>query len=111
MSPSVSRPLPDASRYAVAAAPVHQGRRWLRRLMVGIVLIYVGFLILAPIAGLILGAFANGVDEVLAVFNDPHVLKAFSLTIRISLLVVVIQAVFGTAIAWMLVRDRLPGKS
>ena len=70
MSASDSRPLPGASRYAVASAPVHQGRRWLRRLMVGIVLVYVGFLILAPITGLILGAFANGVGEVLAVFKD-----------------------------------------
>ena len=111
MSPSDSRPLPGASRYAVASAPVHQGRRWLRRLMVGIVLVYVGFLILAPITGLVLGAFANGAGEVLAVFKDPHVLKAFGLTIKISLLVVVIQAVFGTAVAWMLVRDRFPGKS
>ena len=79
--------------------------------MVGIVLVYVGFLIIAPITGLVLGAFANGVGEVLAVFKDPHVLEAFGLTIKISLLVVVIQAVFGTAVAWMLVRDHFPGKS
>ena len=46
----------------------------------------------------------------LAIFQDPQVLKAFGLTMRISLLVVVIQAVFGTLVAWMLVRDHFPGK-
>jgi sulfate transport system permease protein len=79
--------------------------------MVGAVLLYVGFLILAPIAGLIFGALAEGIGSALATFKDPQVLKAFGLTLRISMIVVVVQAVFGTAVAWMLVRDRFPGKS
>lgn len=102
MSPQVS---------AAAAAPVDWRRRWLRRVLVGIALAYAGILILAPIAGLFLGAFANGIGEALAIFRDPQVLKAFGLTVRISLIVVVIHAVFGTAVAWMLVRDQFPGKS
>lgn len=83
----------------------------MRRLLVSIVLVYVGILILAPIAGLVLGAFADGVSAALSIFNDPQVLKAFGLTIRISLIVVVVNSVCGTAVAWILVRDRFPGKS
>lgn len=96
---------------ATASAPMDWRRRWLRRVLVGIALTYAGILILAPIAGLFLGAFANGIGEALAIFRDPQVLKAFGLTVRISLLVVAIHAVFGTAVAWMLVRDQFPGKS
>lgn len=92
-------------------APVDWRQRWLRRLMVGAVLLYVGLLILAPVAGLVWGAFGQGIEAVLAVFQDAQALKAFGLTIRISLLVVVIQTVFGTLVAWMLVRDRFPGKN
>ncbi len=96
---------------ATASAPMDWRRRWLRRVLVGIALTYAGILILAPIAGLFLGAFANGIGEAVAIFRDPQVLKAFGLTVRISLLVVAIHAVFGTAVAWMLVRDQFPGKS
>lgn len=94
-----------------ASAPVDWRRRWLRRVLVGIVLAYAGILILAPIASLILGAFAEGLGTALATFQDPQVLKAFGLTVGISLIVVVIHAVFGTTVAWMLVRDQFPGKS
>jgi len=79
--------------------------------MVAVVAIYVGFLILAPIAALVVGALAEGMGNALSTFHDPQVLKAFALTLRISLIVVVVQAVFGTAVAWMLVRDDFPGKS
>ncbi len=93
-----------------ASRPIDWRRRWLRRVLVTIVLVYVGILIVAPIAGLVAGALADGLGPVLATFQDPQVQKAFGLTLRISLLVVVIQAVFGTAVAWMLVRDDFPGK-
>lgn len=95
---------------APAAQPVNWRRRWLRRVLVTIVLVYVSMLIVAPIAGLLVGALADGLGPVLATFQDPQVQKAFGLTLRISFLVVVIQAVFGTAVAWMLVRDDFPGK-
>jgi sulfate transport system permease protein len=90
--------------------PVGRRSQRLRRVLIAIVLAYVGVLIVAPIAGLILGAFAEGLGPALAIFRDPQVVKAFGLTIKISLIVVVIQAVFGTAVAWMLVRDHFPGK-
>lgn len=95
---------------APTSRPVDWRRRWLRRILVSIVLVYVGILIVAPIAGLLAGALADGLGPILATFRDPQVQTAFGLTLRISLLVVVIQAVFGTAVAWMLVRDDFPGK-
>jgi sulfate transport system permease protein len=92
------------------AQPVNRSRRWLRRVLVSIVLVYAGVLIVAPLAGLLYGALAEGLEAIVATFRDPQVQKAFGLTLRISLLVVAIQAVFGTAVAWMLVRDNFPGK-
>lgn len=109
MTAAITSYKPAASR-ATAAAPVRQSRRWLRRLMVVIVVGYVGLLILAPIVALVIGALAEGVGPALATFQDPQVLKAFALTLRISLIVVAVQAVFGTAVAWMLERDNFPGK-
>ena len=95
---------------SAAPMPVNWRRRWLRRVLVTIVLAYAGFLIIAPIAALAVGAFADGLGPVLATFQNRQVQRAFGLTVQISLLVVVVQAVFGTAVAWMLVRDDFRGK-
>jgi sulfate/thiosulfate transport system permease protein len=82
---------------------------WVRRVLVGVVVLYVGVLIVAPIGGLAVGALAEGPRAALATLADPAVVKAFALTIRISLIVVAIHAVFGTVVAWLLVRDRFRG--
>lgn len=95
---------------SIASSPVDWRRRWLRRVLVTIVLVYVGILIVAPLAGLVLGALAAGLAPALAIFRDPQVQKALGLTLRISLLVVAVQAIFGTAVAWMLARDDFRGK-
>lgn len=95
---------------SAVSTPVDSRRRWLRRVLVTIVLAYAGFLIIAPIAALVVGALADGLGPVLATFQNRQVLRAFGLTVQISLLVVAIQAVFGTAVAWMLVRDDFRGK-
>lgn len=93
-----------------AQRPVDGRRRWLRRLLIGIVFGYIGGLIVVPLAGLAVGAFTEGPGPLLAIFGDPQVLRAFGLTLRISLLVVVVQTVFGAIVAWILVRDAFPGK-
>ena len=108
MSPA---PAPAASLAPQRSpAPLNWRRRWLRRAMIAIVLLYAGGLIVAPLLGLVLGALADGLGPMLATFQNPQVQKAFGLTLRISLLVVAIQAVFGTLVAWMLVRDDFRGK-
>jgi len=84
---------------------------WIRRALIGIVFIYVGILILAPIASLLIGAFAEGLPAIFEALIDPSVQSAFIKTLQISLLVVVVHAVFGTVVAWVLVRHRFPGRS
>lgn len=79
--------------------------------MIAVVLIYVGSLILAPIGALAAGAFQEGLGAALKSLNQPDVLAAFWLTIQISLVVVVVHTIFGTIVAWVLVRDRFPGQA
>jgi sulfate transport system permease protein len=70
----------------------------------------VGILILAPLGALIAGAFADGVGAILTELSQPGVISAFWLTILIAILVVVIHTIFGTIVAWVLVRQRFPGR-
>lgn len=93
------------------AVPQRRAGRWGQRLLIGIVLAYVAFLILAPIAALVAGALQDGLGSALAALAAPDLLAAFGQTLSIGLIVVCVHVVFGTAVAWVLVRHRLPGRN
>ena len=59
---------------------------------------------------MIAGAFEQGIAAILKALSQPDVLAAFWLTIKISLVVVAVQLVFGTLVAWVLVRDHFRGR-
>jgi len=94
----------------VSSIPLSPHGAWQRRLLIGLVLAYAAFLILAPIASLIVGAFAQGLGAVVAALTEPDVLSAFGRTLLIAVIVVVIHVFFGTAVAWVLVRHRFRGR-
>jgi sulfate transport system permease protein len=83
---------------------------WRRRLLIGVVGLYVGLLILAPLAGLVSGAMAHGLSAIASALLQADVLRAFGLTLEVAGIVVVVHAVFGTAVAWMLARHNFRGR-
>ena len=83
---------------------------WRRRLLIAIVVTYVTILVLAPIAALISGALADGIGAVVRALSQPDVLSAFWRTLSIALITVVVHSICGTALAWVLVRHRFPGR-
>ncbi len=78
--------------------------------MILVVFLYVGGLILAPILALAVGAFEDGLDGIFSTLFKPDVLAAFWMTIWIGVVVVLIHTIFGLLVAWMLARDRFPGR-
>ena len=74
------------------------------------VVVYMGFLILAPLLALVRGAFSEGVWPVLQSLTSEMLLDSFWLSVRIAFLVVLIQTGLGTLIAWVLVRQDFKGK-
>jgi len=87
------------------------GRRsWLKWLLIGIVVAYVAVLIVIPLAALIGGAFSGGLGAIYAALSEPDVLSAFGRTLLIAVIVVLIHAICGTAVAWVLVRQNFRGR-
>lgn len=84
--------------------------RWVRRLLIGLCAGYVAWLIVAPLAALMAGALEGGLNPLFDALSQPDVLESFWLTIMISLMVVIVHAVFGTIVAWVMVRHRFPGR-
>lgn len=81
--------------------------RWLLRL--GAVA-YVFFLVAWPVALVVRQTFANGLDNLIEVFQDPQVVNALELTLMVAFWAVVINTLFGVTISILLVRYEFPGK-
>ncbi len=67
-------------------------------------------LVLLPIAALLTKAGAGGSAAFWREISSPQAVAAIKLTLIASVIVVAINAFFGTLIAWVLVRDEFPGK-
>lgn len=93
------------------ALPKVKSGAWRRRLLIGLVVAYAGFLVIAPLVALTAGAFKEGVGAIIAALGQPDVLASFWRTLLVSLIVVAVHAVFGTVVAWVIVRQNFPGKS
>jgi sulfate/thiosulfate transport system permease protein len=83
---------------------------WLKWLLIGIVVAYMAVLILAPLAALVAGAFSGGLGAIFAALSQPDVLSAFWRTLLISVVVVIVHVLCGTAVAWILVRHHFRGR-
>ena len=85
--------------------------KWVQWGLITLVILYVSILILAPLTALTFGAFEQGIGAIFDSFNQSFVLTSFWNTLWISLVVVIIHAVFGTVVAWVFVRHRFPGRN
>lgn len=81
--------------------------RWALRL---IVVGYLFLLVAWPTGLVVTKAFEGGIDNVIGVFDDPDLVHALRLTVKVAVLSVAINLVFGITIAILLVRYEFPGK-
>jgi len=77
----------------------------------GIAAAWLGLVVLIPVAAVIWKSLSDGLAAFIHDITSPQAVAALQLTFTLSLLVVAINAVMGTLIAWVLVRDDFPGKS
>ena len=97
-------PVPAAPRAGIRLPGVGTG------LGRGMVVLYLSLMVLLPLAAVVDSSLSNGLDSFWSAINDPRSMAALKLTVICSLIVVAINAIFGTIIAWVLVRDDFPGK-
>jgi sulfate transport system permease protein len=71
---------------------------------------YLSIVALIPLAAVVVKSLDKGTDSFWTAVTNPQAVAALKLTLIVSLIVVVVNAVFGTLIAWVLVRDDFPGK-
>ncbi len=79
-------------------------------LTMGFTLFYLSVIVLIPMAALFLKTFELSWGQFWAVITDERAMAAYRLTFGASLIAALINAVFGTILAWVLVRYDFPGK-
>lgn len=80
-------------------------------LTMGFTLFYLGLIVLLPLAGLLLKSATISWDQFYAAVTDPQVVASYKITFGASLVAATVNAVFGLAVAWVLVRYSFPGKN
>jgi sulfate transport system permease protein len=76
----------------------------------GLVIGYLSLMVLLPVAAVAATSLEGGLGAFWDAVSAPQAVAALKLTVISSFIVVVINVVFGTAIAWVLVRDEFRGK-
>ncbi len=79
-------------------------------LTMGFTLFYLSVIVLFPIGGLLLKILGVGWEEFWRSATTGRALAAYRLTFGASFIAATINAIFGTILAWVLVRYHFPGK-
>ncbi len=102
IEPSVKRPGGRARRQPGAAL----GRYTLR----GVALLYLGLMILLPVAAILQSGFSHGLSDLSAALSSFGAWSAIRLTLTMALITAVINGLLGTLLAYVLVRVPFPGR-
>lgn len=76
----------------------------------GFTLLYLGLVVLIPLAVLVWRATGLGWGGAARIASDPRILAAFRVTFGMAALAAVVDTVFGVVLAWVLTRYRFPGR-
>ena len=98
---------------AAAPRPAASRRRHLHpgfRLTLGVTAAYLGLIVVLPIAAAFLSLIGMSPAEIWALATDDRVLAAYRLSFGLALAAALINLVFGTVTAWVMVRYRFPGR-
>lgn len=88
------------SRTFAGVSPLAVGTAWL----------WLSVIVLLPLAAITVQSFDNGWSGFWDAISDPNAVDAIWITVVVSVVAAAINVVFGTLIAWVLVRDEFPGK-
>jgi sulfate transport system permease protein len=91
--------------------PVHLESGWVRTLLVGVALAYLGIALLLPLVAVFVEALREGLHAYVDGILEPDALAAIKLTLLVAAIAVPLNVVFGIAAAWTIAKFDFPGKS
>ncbi|MDF2982070.1 MAG: cysW [Devosia sp.] len=86
-------------------------RVWIRRLLIGIAVVFMAAVLVLPLVLVFTEAFRKGADTYFAAFSDRQSQQAIVLTLLVAAIAVPLNLVFGVAAAWCVAKYEFWGKS
>ena len=102
---TISAPRRAAPRRVTAEPP------FVRWLLIGVAMVFLGLFLVVPLAAVFTEAFAKGVGYYFHSFNDANTLAAIKLTFIAAGIAVPLNCVFGVAAAWAIAKFDFRGKT
>jgi sulfate transport system permease protein len=84
---------------------------WVRWLLIGAALLFLGFFLFVPLVLVFYKAFEDGAATYLAAIKEPVALAAVRLTLTAAAIAVPVNLLFGLAAAWAIAKFRFRGKN
>ncbi len=91
-------------------AKIRRGSSGRDVLSIGIVAAVLGFVVILPLSAVIWSATKDGDDAFVRTLSNPQARAALKFTFLASIVIAFVNAITGTLVAWVLVRDRFRGK-
>lgn len=79
-------------------------------LTLGFTVAYLTLIILIPLSGVVWRTAELGWSDFIAIARDERTVRALTISFGSSLVAALVNVVFGTIVAWVLVRYRFPGR-
>jgi sulfate/thiosulfate transport system permease protein len=96
---------------ARAFRPATEDPAWVRRLLIGVALLFLGAFLLVPAAAVLWEALRGGADLWWKAVSEPDAWAAIRLTLLVAGIAVPLNTLFGLAAAWSITRFRYRGQS
>jgi sulfate/thiosulfate transport system permease protein len=96
------------------SAPVHittTDSPIVRRILIGVALLFLGAFLILPLAIIFTEAFAKGAKLYFSALREPDALAAVRLTLLVAAIAVPANTIFGLAAAWAIARFEFRGKT
>ncbi|MCL6376089.1 sulfate/thiosulfate ABC transporter permease CysW [Pectobacterium brasiliense] len=90
--------------------PVRQERNWARTALIALGMILSLIMLVIPLVSIFAAALSHGLGGVWRNLSDPDMLHAIGLTLLVVAIVVPVNLVFGTLLAWLVTRFQFPGR-
>jgi sulfate transport system permease protein len=83
---------------------------WAKVVIIGLMLAFLGLVLILPLAAVFAEALRKGLGPALAAVSNPDALAAVKLTLITAGIAVPFNAVFGLCAAWAIAKHEFPGK-
>ncbi|GKW13831.1 sulfate/thiosulfate ABC transporter permease CysW [Pectobacterium sp. IFB5596] len=90
--------------------PVRQARNWARAALIALGVILSLIMLVIPLVSIFAAALSHGLGGVWRNLSDPDMLHAIGLTLLVVAIVVPVNLVFGTLLAWLVTRFQFLGR-